>query len=147
MSTGGKPSTSDQTVTSRMVDLAWLSADVATSETTTSTSYTNLATTGPAVTPIPGVTQDQLISVGATAQFSVNVGANVAYMAPSISAATALDKDGAAAVANASISSGAKANFETLAASVPSGSVHTSKYRVTGGTGGFDNRRAWAVPL
>ncbi len=61
--------TADQTVT--IPDLTFTmgaqptrsTQDVATSETTTSTTYTDLATSGPAVTITPGRTTDQWISV------------------------------------------------------------------------------------
>ena len=118
-------------------------ADVATSETTTSTTYTDLATSGPAITLTPGRTTDQMIFV--TSRGSNNTASNGWIMSPAIAGAAASDT-------NALIGAGAAgAEFRfsaaTLAASVANGSTHTAKYRVTGNTGTFLDRRISAFTL
>jgi hypothetical protein len=114
--------------------------DVATSETTTSTSYTDLATSGPAVTITPGRATDQIIVVSARSQ---NSGADQSLMSPAIAGAAAQDVD-AASIGSTVFLGTAR---PTLAASVASGSTHTAKYKVGGGTGTWDRRRLAAFTL
>ena len=132
----------DQTVTSRMVDLTAATADVATEETTTSTSYTNLATVGPAVTPASGVTQDQIITVQSLQTNTTST--SYAYMSPAVSGATAIDDD-----SNQTIGDGGLATHsrQTLASAVASGSTHSAKYKANANTGDFIRRRIIAVAL
>lgn len=116
--------------------------DVTADESTTSSSYTDLTTAGPAVTLTPGETMEHLIMVQAYMQTSV-AGTTLAYMSPSIAG-------GAAADVNAALTS--EVNRLTLSrtlinASVASGSTHTAKYRAFSGTAQFSNRRLLAIAL
>ena len=118
-------------------------ADVATSETTTSTTYTDLATSGPAVTLSPSDTKDHIIAVGGDV---INNTAGVrSHMSPSIAGAAAADVDSYANSGDGNNKN--KAMFWTLALAVASGSTHTCKYRVPSGTGTFFDRRIVAHTL
>lgn len=119
-------------------------ADVTTSETTTSATYTDLATVGPAVTLTPGRTTDQMIFV--SARIANNTGGQDSYISPAIAGAAASDVDAflwAVAAANYF----ERGSSHTLASSVANASTHTAKYRVAGGTGTFVNRRISAFTL
>ena len=118
--------------------------DVTTSETTTSVSYTDLATVGPAVTLTPGRTTDQIIFV--SARIANNTGGQDSYISPAIAGAAASDVD-AFVWAVAAANYFQRGSSHTLAASVADGSTHTAKYRVAGGTGTFVNRRISAFTL
>lgn len=117
--------------------------DVTTSETTTSTSYTDLATSGPAVTLTPGRATDQVILFGG--RLSNNTTFNTTFMSVAIAGAGASDAD--ALVQDATANHNTRASSHILATSVASGSTHTAKYRVSGNTGTFLNRRISAYTL
>ena len=121
--------------------LYWATTDVTTSQTTTSTSYTDLATAGPSVTLSPGQTMDHLIIVSGT--IASGVDGNYNFMGVSIA--------GAGAAESNSIYSrwvnDARFERHVLSAAVASGSTHTAKYRVTAGTGTFADRRITAIAL
>ena len=119
-------------------------ADVTTSETTTSTSYTDLSTVGPAVTLTPGRTTDQMIVVSADG--FTNSANNTAHASVAIAGAAASDVN-AWSVSAGSVSAGNRGSAATLSTSVANGSTHTMKYRVTAGTGTFGNRRISAFTL
>lgn len=112
-------------------------ASVATSQTTTSTSYTDLATVGPAVTVTTGTSA--LVTVGAQIQNST---ANfTAYMSWAVSGATtsaAVDAR-AAAVANANLILASRVFLMT--GLTPGSNTFTAKYKVNGAsTGTFVDR-------
>lgn len=142
---GGQAYITDQSLTSRMVALTGATADVATQETSTSTTYANLATTGPAVSPASGVTQNQLIIH--TAQGG-NSSGNRHYSSVAIAGASAVDADsGQGSWNTGSVGDGTHGSpiFVTAQAS---GATHTMKYRSdTSGTGRWARRRILAVPL
>ena len=109
-------------------------ASVATLEATTSTSYTNLATTGPAVTLSPGRTTDQVILFEVMATNNTLGAATLASVA--IAGATATNGD--ALQLRQEVASDIETMFgHILAASVADGSTHTVKYRVNTGTGTY----------
>lgn len=115
-----------------------LFAEVVTGETTTSTSYANLATTGPSVTvPLAG---DYDVAVGAMMN---NSGANASAVSYAIGAAAAQDADGArhdgtnyASVCRVRRKAGLAASTALVA-----------KYVVGGGTGDFHRRWLSAAPV
>lgn len=113
--------------------------DVTTSETTTSTSFTDLATSGPAVTLSPGATVDHLILIRARLSST----SDAAFASVAIAGAAAADVDAIVHQSTALLQAGS----HVYAADVASGSTHTMKYRVGGGTGTFLNRRISAVPM
>jgi len=140
VNTGGTPA--DQSITSRMVSLTVSQAEVTTQETTTSTTYTDLTTSGPAVTLSPGVSQDHLIFVMSRCQNSV--AATATYASVAIAGATASDND--ACTTGATIDHYRMTRI-THAAAVADGSTHTMRYRVAGGTGTYSFRRIIGVAL
>ena len=136
----------DQGVTSRMLNLTAITADVTANETTTSTTYTDLATSGPANTVSSGVTQDHLITISAQGK-PANSG--FAYINVAVAAAAPSSGDATEALVG---TSGAAANYalasrSVLASAVATGAVHTMKYRVSTGTGEFAQRRVITVAL
>lgn len=116
------------------------SQDVTTSETTTSTSYTDLTTSGPAVTLTPGSAVDHLIHI--QSGLSNNSG-NTTYASVAIAGAAAADVDGH----HQTGTPGDKHSSSVLAADAASGATHTMKYRVSGTTGTYINRRIIAVSM
>lgn len=119
--------------------------DVTTAETTTSTTYTDLATAGPAVTLSPGRATDQVIEFQATQYITSGIGSPAASVA--IAGAAAADVD-AALGPNNSVSLGLKVGSKVLALAVANAATHTLKYKVvTGGTGSFANRRIIAYTI
>lgn len=120
-----------------------LAAAVATSETTTSTTYTDLATAGPAVTVTTGTKALVIVSCtmgGAT---------GLMFMASAVSGATtnaAADDRGLALDAVSAHRSGS--SFVYLFSGLTAGAnTFTAKYRVVAGTGTFYNRRIDVVNM
>lgn len=115
------------------------SQDVTTAETTTSTSYTDLATSGPAITLSPGASTDQILAVGAGGSDVVTSASNQ-YASVAIAGAAAADAN-AHVHGEAGDGGRGQASRITRATSVANGSTHTMKYRTSAGTGGWQNRR------
>lgn len=121
---------------------------VATSQTTTSTSYVDLATTGPAVTLETG--NSALVTITAGIANTV-AGSHYASMAFAISGATtvaasdsySLQTQSAAATAGAQVTASATYLVTGLTAGT---NTFTCKYRVTGGTGNFALRNIIVEP-
>lgn len=114
------------------------SAGVATAQTTTSTSYTDLATVGPAITKTTGT----LVLVAITAGLANSSATQQTLVGIAITGATTVSPSDSTAMI---FRSGATPN--DMAASyialftVNAGSnTFTLKYRVSGGTGTFSNR-------
>jgi hypothetical protein len=116
---------------------------VLTGETTTSTSYTDLATVGPTLTGVPPGKYIVLVS----AYMFNSVGAFVQYMSPSFNSSTPVDDEGALLSVPAA---------DTTAATVMGFSVKTfttenneikAKYKVNGGTGAFYYRSLLALKV
>lgn len=119
-------------------------ASVLTSETTTSTSFTNLATVGPEVTVTTG--PYALVVVHGSCE---NTGAGASRMAYEVSGATSI-----AAADNRGIAAFGVAGAGALASGValhtdltPGSNTFTAKYRVASGTGTFVSRRIVVFPL
>ncbi len=119
-------------------------SDVLTSETTTSTSYANLATTGPAVTLSPGGTTTQIIAIMA----AMLEGASFAecYSSVAIAGAAAADKDGCISSGSGS-GDGQRYGVTIRATGVADGATHTMKYKVISSTGTFKYRRIVAYTI
>lgn len=116
------------------------------SETTASTSYTDLATAGPAVTVTTGTTA--VVVVGARL-INTTAGENTyASYAVSGASTSAADDDRAfmftCPVANYSTGGSNVVMHTGLTAG---SNTFTMKYRVTGNTGTADNRRLTVIPL
>lgn len=122
-----------------------LGATVSTAETTSSLTYTNLATTGPSVTIVTGTTAIVVF----TANASWNGSGNQFFVAIAVSGATTI----AAADADAySLDEDFAFATQTNAVSVkftgltPGSNTFTMKYRVDGGgPWTFQNRVMWVV--
>lgn len=116
-------------------------ASVTTGETTTSTTYTDLATAGPAVTLSPGSARNHLIWFHAWA--GINAAPGQAFMSVAIAGAAASDNDAALTldVLKHSVSN------SIYAAGVADGAPHTAKYRVSQGIGTWEYRRIVASTI
>jgi hypothetical protein len=112
----------------------WAQATVSTLETTTSTSYVNLTTTGPAVSISPVLPTDQMVEVSADVS---NSAAGVCLMAPSLSGTAAVDTDSCTVQGTSQSTTSRRVG----AANQATAATHTAKYRVTSGTGSWSNRR------
>ncbi|MDO8704882.1 MAG: hypothetical protein Q7J84_08050 [Sulfuricaulis sp.] len=118
-------------------------ATVATSETTTSTSYTDLATGGPAVTLTVGSSGKVLVTV--SAEMGSGTAINV-YMDFGLTSGNTRSASDTTAVHN--FEDSRRASSMTLLTGLAAGStIFTAKYRVTAGTGTFLNRSISVVAL
>jgi len=123
--------------------------DVATSETTASASYVNLATAGPDATVDLAAGQQCLVVVSCSMHTSGTGGAGrMSYAVSGAEVVAALDVDAAAtnlAVASTDVMITRDSVFTAAAGGTY---VFTAKYRTGSGvTGTFSNRRVVAVPL
>jgi hypothetical protein len=113
---------------------------VATSQTTTSTSFTDLSTVGPQVTLNTGT--KALITFAAGCFNSLGV-SNVAAIGFAVSGATtvAATMNNAVYLNQSTANYGLSAAYSFILTGLTAGSnTFTAKYRVSGGTGTFDNR-------
>ena len=134
----------NQQITSAMVNLTHSTADVGTGETTTSTSYTDLATSGPAITLSPGVTQDHWISF--SAWLSRSATASNSNMSISVAGAAA-DTGGILRDDNDAVGQPHTAERSRLATTQASGATHTTKYLTGAGTGQWQDRRVLGMAI
>ena len=120
-------------------------AAVATNQTTTSTSYTDLATAGPAVTLTTGTKALVVVSCGL-----YNSVANSTYMGFAVSGATTIAAADASAIeiggSNGTVFV-AVSRALMLTTLTAGSNVFTAKYRVSGGTGNFYNRAIVVIDL
>jgi len=130
----------DQAIPSRVVTLTQSSSDTTTSQTSTSASYTDLATTGPSITLSSGVTQNHWLTHSSWVKGSLS--SVDCYSSIAIAGAGAQDVDGAQMVGN---TTGATGTRIISATSIASGSTHTMKYKVGSGTGTWAERRITGV--
>lgn len=121
-------------------------SSIATVEATTSTSYANLATTGPAVT----VTSGTVALVGVSTNMSnstVSVNTRASY---AVSGATTIAASDIVAFNYQQPSAGTtiRGSAITMQTGLTAGSnTFTMQYRVTANTGTFDARHLWVVPF
>lgn len=122
-------------------------AIVLTSETTTSSSFTDLATTGPSVT----VTTGPFAWVAYHCQLE-NSGAGFSYAGVDVTGATSISPALNRTV-NVSGSAGVRIGASTTVlyegglALTPGSNTFTMQYRVSSGTGTFADRRIYVLPL
>ena len=122
------------------------SARVNTSESTTSATYTDLATPGPAVTVTTGVNALVIITAG----MSNNTTNSASSMSFAISGATTIAAADSHRIArdgmnlNNLVRYSAASFFNTL---TPGVNTFTTKYLVGSGTGIFDNREIFVLPF
>lgn len=135
-------STGANTLTERQIS----GDEVSTSETTTSTSYTDLATSGPAAT----VTTGTRVVVVLTAAVSGNSASMQMFMSTAISGATTQSASDNYALASETNASGDTMVFQgsqlTRFTTTAGSNTFTAKYRVTAGTGTWVNRRMIIIP-
>lgn len=118
------------------------------SETTTSTTYTNLATVGPAVT----VTTGSKALVFFTADINNNTVGSSSLMSVAVSGATtqAADDNYSVYAKTATTTGGftmRASSFRMFTGLTPGSNTFTAKYRVNGGTGTFNERYIFVMPL
>lgn len=117
-------------------------------EGTTSTSYTNLATSGPAVTVTTGT--KALVIVTANIVNSTNNNSLQAWMSYAVSGATTTSASDTWALAVSGIQSIAyqmKMSLASVATLTAGSNTFTAKYRATSGTSEFGNRSITVINL
>jgi len=114
-------------------------ATVATTQTTTSTSYTDLATAGPSVTMTTGTTAFVIVTT-----YSYNATSGTAtYMSFAVSGATTIAAGDSTSVSLLGMKTGGQewSNSAVYPVTLTAGSnTFTSKYKTSAGTGTFGNR-------
>ncbi|MFJ9848566.1 hypothetical protein [Streptomyces sp. NPDC101150] len=121
-------------------------ANVTTAQTTTSTSYTNLTTTGPAVTITTGTSA--LVMFGAA--MSSNTTDAACFMSVDVSSATtiAANDDWGTWMDGVPASNTVHMGMAKLFTNLTAGSnVFTAKYRTSTGTATFSNRHLMVIPF
>jgi hypothetical protein len=119
---------------------------ITTSQTTTSTSYVDLATVGPSVSVATGA----YAFVIATCQMENNTNDFQTYMSWAVSGATTRSAIDAVAVGKDGTPAGnfcRLTNFDMINNLTPGTNTFTAKYRVGGGTGTFSERRITVFPF
>lgn len=120
-----------------------LSAAVFTQETSTSTTYIDLATVGPSVTITTGVSA----LVFTSAQLE-NSGSNSTWASYDVTGATtSAITDSRAVFQQAGAASGGQVGVTNLQALTPGSNIFKMQYRVSGSTGTFDDRRIIVMGL
>lgn len=121
-------------------------SSVATNESTTSTSYTDLATSGPSVT----LTTGSVALVILSAQIFNNTAGKFSFMSCAVSGATtdAADDDDALFFESSAANDQMGASRARLYTGLTPGSnTFTAKYRVDAGTGSFLRRSLIVIPF
>lgn len=119
---------------------------VTTSESTASTSYTDVATPGPAVTVTTGT--KAIVAVTSIVQNSTAGQNSYASYAVSGASTIAASDDRAVIITAAAVNQTLRGAAIYMETALTAGSnTFTMKYRVTGGTGSFQNRRIVVIPL
>lgn len=118
-------------------------AIVATSQTTTSTTYTDLTTTGPAVTVTTGI-QALVFMYNANLHSTGTTSALMSYDVTGATTIAAADNTSIGAATTVGIREGATFLQTGL---TPGSNTFTCRYRVGSGTGTFVDRRIGVVPL
>ena len=123
--------------------------EVLTSQTTTSTTYTDLATVGPTVEVEVGANGMALVAIFGYLQISVASGETV-FIGVAVSGATTVAANDNRAIRYQSWTTGAFGQHGAtflFTGLTPGLNTFTLKYRTTSGTGTFQNRRIAVVPL
>ena len=120
------------------------SAYVATSQSTASVSFTDLATSGPAVTVTVGSTGKLLVGLTVT---SYNSGANLTYTSFALSGANTLAASDKYSTIVAGASAFGHAGTWLLTSQTAGSTTVTLKYKANAGTGTWQERHVWAIPL
>lgn len=125
------------------------SATVATSQTTTSTSYTDLSTAGPSVTVYVGSSGKVLISLTARASnSSTATGTKMGFTASGANTLAADDTRALVVAGTTPTGLSDRSSFTYIITGLNEGrTTFTSKYAVTSGTGTFLDRNISVMPL
>ena len=124
------------------------SAEVTTSQTTTSTSYTDLSTAGPAVTVTTGTKALVII----TSRIQPDTIDNTNFVSYAVSGATTISADDKFAIVFRASGSNAqnilRASSAFMVENLTAGSnTFTMKYKVAGATGYFENRQITVIDM
>lgn len=120
-------------------------AEVNTSQTTTSSSYTNLSTVGPSVSVLTGTKAIVIFS----AEMGAPAGGIECGVAPEVAGATSIpaDDDRALVIAAGPGSRNAASYMAVYTELTPGINIFTLKYMVSQQTGTFLNRHLWVMPF
>lgn len=135
---------SNGVITPSKLDLDPTQAFVTTSETTTSTSFTDLATTTDTTTVTIGANGLALVTIGA---FVANNSANSSTMSYDISGANTASAADAYSVHMVGATTVGASHTRLITGLTPGSTTFKLKYKVSGGTGTFQYRRIAVVPL
>jgi hypothetical protein len=119
-------------------------AAVNTQQTTTSTTYTDLATVGPAVTVTIGANGIALVILGAA---TFNSGSDDSRMSFVVSGANTLAADNSRCKSSSGAAGQDDSKIFTLTGLNPGSTTFTAKYLADSGTAGFLNRTITVIPL
>lgn len=119
-------------------------SQISTSQTTTSTSFTDLATPGPAVTTTISQSGRALVIVSGMLKNSGLAFTRMSYAVSGASTVAASDTNGISVVNTNEIEASRSSLVTGL---TPGSNTFTAKYRVTGGTGTFTSRSITVIPL
>lgn len=134
------------TDTNALAERTPTAASVTTSQTTASTSYTNLTTTGPAVTVDTGAAAIVVIN----ALTSNDTATAQSFAAYEVSGASSITGADSKALVFQSDSANQKARASAIYFEdglTPGSNTFTVKYRVSAGTGAWANRHLLVIPL
>lgn len=118
------------------------SANVDTSQTTTSTTYADLATGGPTVTVVTGTSA--IVWIGGLAN---NSGANNSFIGVAVSGATTIAAADLQAYDVFGANNVCSSFCYKISGLTPGSNTFTAKYRVSGGTGTYQSRNLTVLPL
>jgi hypothetical protein len=118
-----------------------LTAEVATQQSTTSTSYADLSTVGPTVTA--ALAGDYMVTISASVQAASAQNAKMSY---AIGASAAGDADSINSYGSASVVEASDARTQ-LKTAIAASTALTAKYKVSGGTGYFQYRYIAITPV
>lgn len=117
---------------------------VATNESTSSTSYADLSTSGPAATVIIGANGLALVTVSS---HSYNSGLNDTFQGFAVSGATTVAADDKYSKVTSLTSGNTASSTFIVTGLTPGSNTFTCKYKVTAGTGNWLRRHISVVPL
>lgn len=124
------------------------SAYVATSQSTSSTSYTDLATAGPAATAVVGTTG--FLFVGVTCKTTPDTSAGTSFMGIALSGANTLaaaDKYAVEFRRDANATLAMWGGSWLITGLTPGSTTVTAKYKVGANNASFEHRHVFAIPL
>jgi hypothetical protein len=122
---------------------------VATSQTTTSTTYTDLTTAGPAVTVTIGASGKAIVTVTASETNSSNTGqSNMGFAISGATTRAAADTQALSLLNSGNLHPTIQSSATFFVTGLTAGStIFTAKYSVNAGTGTFANRTIIVIPL